>query len=571
MKHHQKISVKIIGLVLILIIMLVGVISVTTYSALSTSLSRQMQQTVNGVYSAVSSRVNFEELLTDGVEEDDADYVKVKANLITIRDSANLEFLHIVKKTDAGYVYIVDGLSVDDEESVDINEPTENEYDAFYDKVFESKTKLYGKFEEYNNEILYSNYFPLLDQDGEVVAALGMDFDVTDEVDQVKKAFIKLELISIIAMIVIAGSLSVSIHFLLRPIKELKSACEQMAGYDLAVTIKENYQGEFKGLAEALGTMKINNLLLIGEIQQLTRGIHSTFNGIQDATSGISAMVQENTASLSVVQENVDGQVRAVDDLGLISEDTQSSVNSIFETIEGATTAGDAVRGYADASNRAMQEMKTTIDSTAKGFMAINDKLSVLYDTSGAILSIIGTIKGIANQTNLLALNASIEAARAGEQGRGFAVVAEEIRKLAEESAVSVEKIDTIVHTVLNDIQASNSIAKEQVGAVAGAQTQVIETISAYDTTEESTREIISEMTRVKSQMETLVRHQTLVLERTDFIKDLSHKNHEAIGEVNGASQESASHVEEITSSMQELQEIIDKLEKQVNLFHIEL
>jgi hypothetical protein len=108
-----------------------------------------------------------------------------------------------------------------------------------------------------------------------------------------------------------------------------------------------------------------------------------------------------------------------------------------------ASTIDDRV-GAADAAARGVVEQAGEADRSVKA----------LAISLGQVADVAQLIAGIADQTRLLALNATIEAARAGEAGRGFTVVAQEVKNLADTTAVSTEEITGTIVTLRQEAEA---------------------------------------------------------------------------------------------------------------------
>lgn len=176
-------------------------------------------------------------------------------------------------------------------------------------------------------------------------------------------------------------------------------------------------------------TYKINSIL---------RGSTSTLAG---ASNQIATAMQEQERTISQQASSVNQTTTTMEELGASSRQSADQAESCASGSRQALELADEGNRAVEQALEGMVILKEQVSSIAEQIMNLSEQTSQI--------SLVSELVGnIASQTNMLALNASVEAARAGEQGKGFSVVAGEIRKLADQSKKSSEKISTLVRDI---------------------------------------------------------------------------------------------------------------------------
>lgn len=270
---------------------------------------------------------------------------------------------------------------------------------------------------------------------------------------------------------------------LLKPLHATGEFLERMATGDM--------RGEVRvGSADELGQMQahLNNMAaslrgMVTDITERAKVLLGSSAELEHMSDGL----LKNAGELSMKSNTV----------ATASEEMNANMNTVAAAMEQASINVGTVATAAEEMSATIHEIAGNTDKTREVTQRAVDKAtsaSERVDKLGVAAREIGkvteTITAISSQTNLLALNATIEAARAGDAGKGFAVVANEIKELANQTAMATDEIRQRIES----IQSSTSATVEeiaQVMAVIGEVRDFVSTIAAaVEQQSAATREI---------------------------------------------------------------------------------
>jgi methyl-accepting chemotaxis protein len=387
--------------------------------------------------------------------------------------------------------------------------------------------------------------------------------------DSLSKLF-TIQIIIMIILIIVAIFISLFFaNYFIHPIKKLSAFLKNVADGDLSSTIDTKSNDEISVLFQSVNQMvttlkqlteKMNDLIM--EVEQDSNVLSEQANSSSQVTDTISSAMREASV----------GAEQLASDMVNISSNAESNVmvvTTVSENVEKIAKHANQTKQVAADGHIAVEDMNVKmariVDQAVESSLIMKEldhKLQTINDITKLIYD-------ISEQTNLLSLNASIEAARAGEHGKGFAVVAHEVKKLAEQSSMSIDQINLLISEIQTDsTRALTNIYDGRKTAVEGAEmSKQVE--NSFQNISRFIDHLVLEIDEIASSSKSLLTRSQSISSSVDNVVSISEQTSAQVEEVSSTTVEQQQTVQQVKAISDRLKNLTMELRMIIDHFNV--
>ncbi len=374
-----------------------------------------------------------------------------------VKQDCGIEYMYTLY-TDGNLVYY--GVDADEEgERKDFGDVFEVPYEELK-SVFGGKMYVQDFIDSTEDGDLISAYMPIVDENGNVIAIVGCDYNAAGVVERLDLALKRVLQISGICMVIAWFVLDFTVRRVIKRLRMVDGKIYELVHNegDLTQTLDVRTGDEMELIADNVNA-------LLSHIREIMLNINQNAEQLRKSSGMVSSQLSKAGVEVTDVSSVMEEMSAAMEESNASLDQINESIKQIFQSIEsiyaqaedGRNSSGRILKEAVQVYDRAVKEKQDASVQVESIASSLQQKIEKSKDVE-KIRTLTKNIINITDETNLLALNASIEAARAGESGRGFAVVANQIGKLATDSATDAAEIQKVTSEV---IQAVDELAAE--------------------------------------------------------------------------------------------------------------